>query len=200
MSQDDLKFMEILSRDIHKNDDGFYEMPLPFKHGRPDLPDNKWMASKRLEQLRKKLKADPQYKEDYRSFVNQMIELGDAEIVPEEQINKDTKDMWYIPHHGVYHKKKGKLRVVFDCSARYQGTALNDHLLAGPNLLNSLLGCLIRFRERAIAVAYDIERMFYRFKVDARDRDYLRFLWWESDNLNLEPKVCRMTDKLTWMC
>ena len=73
-------------------------MPLPFKHGRPDLPDNKWMASKRLEQLRKRLKADPQYKEDYRRFVNQMIELGDAEIVPEEQINKDTKDMLLNVH------------------------------------------------------------------------------------------------------
>ena len=36
--------------------------------------------------------------------LNQMIELGDAEIVPEEQNNKDTKEMWYIPHHGVYHK------------------------------------------------------------------------------------------------
>ena len=59
--------------------------------------------------------------------------------------------------------------------------------------MNSLLGCFIRFRERAIAVACDIDIMFYRFNVDARDRDYLRFLWWDSDNLNLEPKVCRMT-------
>ena len=25
----------------------------------------------------------------------------------------------YIPHHGIYHSKKNKLRIVFDCSANY---------------------------------------------------------------------------------
>ena len=49
----------------------------------------------------------------------------------------------YIPHHGIYHPKKNKIRVVFDCSARFKGTSLNDHLLSGPDLTNNLMGVLL---------------------------------------------------------
>ena len=45
----------------------------------------------------------------------------------------------YVPHHGVYHPKKtDKIRVAFDCSDRYAGTSLNQNLLQGPDLTNSL--------------------------------------------------------------
>ena len=101
--------------------------------------------------------------------------------------------MWYIPHQGVYHPRKPeKIRVVFDCSAKYEGTALNDHLLTGPDLTNGLAGLLCRFRNHPIAVIYDVEKMFHRFHVSAEDRDYLRFLWWENGDTNSEPKDYRM--------
>lgn len=48
---------------------------------------------------------------------------------------------WYVPHHGIYHPHKpGKIRVVFDCSAKYQGKSLNDLLLSSPDLTNTLFG------------------------------------------------------------
>ncbi len=44
---------------------------------------------------------------------------------------------------GVFHPKKvDKLRVVFDCSARYKGHSINDHLLQGPDPINGLHGIL----------------------------------------------------------
>ena len=53
----------------------------------------------------------------------------------------ETNMKWYVPHHGIYHPHKpGKIRVVFDCSAKYQGKSLNDLLLSSPNLTNTLLG------------------------------------------------------------
>lgn len=91
---------------------------------------------------------------------------------------------WYIPHHGVYHPRKpGKLRVVFDCSARYKNTSLNEHLLTGPDLTNALTGVLCRFRQHPVAIMCDVEKMFHQF---------LRFLWWEDGNLDAEPKEYRM--------
>ena len=93
----------------------------------------------------------------------------------------------------MYHSKKpNKIRIVFDCSARCKGVALNDYLLQGPDLLNSMVGVLIRFREDPIAIMGDIEKMFHKFKVNEEHRDYLRFLWWESGNLESQPRSYRM--------
>lgn len=191
MSQDDLRFVKVLQHSIHQDEDGYYEMPLPFRYTKPELPNNEYMARKRLEHLKRRLQTDTQYYTDYRNFMEDILKHGDAEEIPHDEIN--AKNVWYIPHHGVYNPKKPeKIRIVFDCSARYKGTALNDHLLQGPDLLNSLVGVLCRFREGPIAVMGDIERMFHQFRVNKEDRDYLRFLWWKNGNLDSDPTPFRM--------
>ena len=43
MPLEDCKFLSLLQNEIHL-EDGHYEMPLPFKAGRPALPNNKSMA------------------------------------------------------------------------------------------------------------------------------------------------------------
>lgn len=37
----------------------------------------------------------------------------------------------------------------------------------------------------------DLERMFHQFHVAPRDQDYLRFLWWDGDDLEAPPSVFR---------
>jgi len=92
-----------------------------------------------------------------------------------------------------YHPKKpDKLRVVFDCSARYQGTSLNDYLLSGPDLTNNLFGVLCRFRQHPVAVMCDTEKMFHQCHVSHEDRDFLRFVWWEDGDTSNEPQDYRM--------
>ncbi len=123
--------------------------------------------------------------------MNDIITRGDAERVPRSEL--DDQPAWYIPHHGVYHPHKpGKIRVVFDCSARFHETSLNDHLLTGPDLTNTLVGVLCRIRKGPIAVMCDIERMFHQFHVAKEHQDYLRFLWWDDGNLDSKPSVYRM--------
>ena len=69
--------------------------------------------------------------------------------------------------------------MVFDCEARYKGTSLNDQLLRGPELTNSLFGVLVSFRQEPVALdlSSDIEVMFHQVMVDPKDVDALRFLW-----------------------
>ena len=101
---------------------------------------------------------------------------------------------WFIPHHGVYHPHKpGKIRVVFDCSAKYKGKSLNDLLLKGPDLTNSLLGVLTRFRQEHVAVMADIKAMFHQVKVPDTDRSFLRFLWWPKGDLSYALKEYQMS-------
>ena len=188
-SQDDLLFLQKLERGIRQDEAGYYEMPLPFK-SRPHLPDNKRLATIRLGHLKKKLERNETYRKHYTKFMGDVIENGDAEKVTTKGPDGGT---WYIPHHGVYNNQKpDKIRVVFDCSARYGGTCLNEHLLAGPDLTNGLVGVLLRFRQQPVALMCDIQKMFHRFRVDPGDRDYLRFLWWEDGDTTQEAAQYRM--------
>ncbi|KAL8567646.1 hypothetical protein ACOMHN_054458 [Nucella lapillus] len=129
-SQEDTRFIEILRESIKINVEGHYEMPLPFKGQDPLLPDNRQVAERRLLSLRRKFQRDSEALRLYKEFMAQIIDRRDTERVPEDEIINDKK--WYIPHHGVYSPNKpGKARVVFDCAAKCQGQALNDHLLTG---------------------------------------------------------------------
>ncbi|XP_051816280.1 uncharacterized protein LOC127537608 [Acanthochromis polyacanthus] len=190
-SQEDLRFISIMEEGITIKADGHCEMPLPFKKDKPSLSDNRKCAEHRLKCLKRRFEKDKQYHKDYVSFMNETIARGDAEKVSKEDIDKSPA--WYIPHHGVYHPQKpGKIRVVFDCSAKFEGVSLNDHLLSGPELTNNLVGVLCRFRKGPVAVMCDIERMFHQFHVRAEDQDYLRFLWWDDGDFQSQPSIYRM--------
>ncbi|XP_027879371.1 uncharacterized protein LOC114148348 [Xiphophorus couchianus] len=192
VSQDDIRFIQLLSENITQKDDGHLEMPLPFKTPcLPVLSNNKRLAIVRLQHLKRRLKRNYQFNNHYKTFMESIISCGDAELAPETNINDGC--VWYLPHHGVYHSKKpDKLRVVFDCSAKFCGTSLYDTLLTGPDLINSLIGILLRFRKEAVAIICDIERMFHQFYVSSKHRCYLRFLWWEQGDLESEPKEFQM--------
>ena len=191
MSQEDLRFMNILKNETKIDADGFYELPLPFKKELPALPNNKLVAEKRLCQLKRRLTNNPILYDDYKACIDMMIENNYVEEVPPDEFSTPA---WYIPHHAVYNtKKSAKARVVFDCSAQHLGQSLNDHLIQGPDLLNSLITVLCKFREDHIAFMGDIEKMFYRFKVKREHRNYLRFLWWKNGNMKSVPMTYRMT-------
>ena len=194
LSVEDRRFLKIIGEGIHQLPDGHYEMPLPFRNDNIKFQNNIEMALRRLSSLKKRFQRDEKYKQDYVAFMQAVIDAGHAERVEENEPLANDGKVWYIPHHGVYHPKKpDKIRVVFDCSATCQGQSLNRQLLQGPDLANSLVGVLCRFRIDPIAFMCDIEKMFHQVKVREDCRNYLRFLWWESPDLKGEPKIFRMT-------
>ena len=169
-------------------------MPLPFREEEPNMPNNKFLALHRQAKLKTRVENNEQYRKDYVAFMNYLVSKKYAERVPKEELSNDDGRTWYIPHHGVYHPKKPtKMSVIFDCSAKYKGESLNDHLLLqGPDLTNQLIGVLCRFRQSPIAFMCDVESMFHQFNVIAAHQDFLRFLWWENEDTTNLPVEFRM--------
>ena len=149
------------------------------------LPNNQGFTMKRLSYLKKRLLRDPllfcKYKDTIHNYLSRRIPQDELMPGPETPI-------WYLPHHPVFHPQKpGKARVVFDCAAEFEGTSLNEQLLQGPDLTNSLVGILTCFRQEPVAMVADIEGMFHQVHVTPQDCHSLRFLWWPNDDPTEEP-------------
>jgi hypothetical protein len=101
-------------------------MKIPFKSASIVLPDNKLQALGRLRMLGKKLMKDEHLRKLYTAGIHDMLRMGYAEKIDETQGINGKR--WYVPHHGVCHPSKpGKVRIVFDCSAKYRVSG------SGPN-------------------------------------------------------------------
>ncbi|XP_063961087.1 uncharacterized protein LOC129282656 [Lytechinus pictus] len=60
-SQNDVKFLKRMKEGIHKDKGGQYEMPLPLTDENLSLPNNIFLAEKRLSHLKKRFQRDPEY-------------------------------------------------------------------------------------------------------------------------------------------
>lgn len=157
LSFENQRFLEIVNNSVVKRD-GHNQICLRFPKPELTLPDNKNTAEQWALSILKRFKKDETFISDYRDFIGDILKKGHAEKVSEEELNcyDDDGRVWYISHHGVYHKSKKKIWVVFDCAASFQGTSLNSELLQGPDLTNTLSGVILRFRQEPIAVMGDI--------------------------------------------
>lgn len=131
---------------------------------------------KRFYTLQRTLNKKADMREHFVEFMQKIFDNDQAEPAP---TLKEGQECWYLPVFGVYHPQKpGKIRVVFDSSAQFQGISLNETLLRGPDLNNTLLGVLLCFRREQVAITAGVEQMFYCFMVreDHRDSYGLRIM------------------------
>ncbi|XP_028408116.1 uncharacterized protein LOC114530710 [Dendronephthya gigantea] len=192
LSREDRIFLDKMDADVCLVGN-HYQLPLPFKENSQVMPNNRSQALKRALWQKKKMQRDSKYHTDYTNFMNDIIRKGYARKISEKEAQPECGKLWYLPHHGIYHPKKpDKIRVVFDCSADYFGTSLNKILLQGPDLTNSLVGVLTRFRQEPVAFMADIEAMFHQVWVPSEHWNFLRFLWWPDGNLDLEIQEYQM--------
>ncbi|CAK1549334.1 unnamed protein product [Leptosia nina] len=178
----------ILHETSRRLENGRFEVGLLWKQDNMQLPNNYETALNRFKGIEKKLRKDSVMKKEYSSQIENLLHCQYAEEAPAD-CNSSKK--WFLPHFAVQHPLKKKLRIVFDAAAKTAGCSLNDALLPGPDLLQSLFGVLLRFREGPVAIAADIKEMFLQVKIREEDRDSLRFLW--RDNEKAPVKEYRMT-------
>ena len=172
ISCDDRKFLDIVERGTLKKN-GHYIVPLPFHDQELVKPNNKQQAVKRLMGLKRRFIRDNKFFLDYKKYMNDLLEKEYIRRCNETPTGKT----WYIPHHALYHPSKpGKIRVVFDCSAEFEGKSINKELLPGPDLTNQIVSILIRFCEEKVAVMADVESIYYQVQVPENQQTYLNFL------------------------
>lgn len=185
LSRDDIKFVDKVRSGISIDDGGSVVIPLPFKDVSPIMPDNHVEVYVRSKNTLGRLSKNYNKLNECLKVMGGYIEMNHVEIVPDhEQKPGRLGHAWWIPVFDVTHPKKMKVRIVFDSSAKYHNTSLNDKLIPGPDVGNRLRSVLIGFRNGCVGFSGDIQCMFHNFKLRANDRDYMRFYWYKNNDPN----------------
>ena len=141
VSSEDRRFFRIAEEKITKAGE-HYVVPLPFRNESLDMPNNRKQAMKRLMHLKDRFKRKPLHFADYKKFMDDLITKGYAR----KENTRPPGKTWFFPHHGVYHPNKPeKIRVVFDCGAKFDGQSLSKKLLTVPDLTNQIVGVFTGF-------------------------------------------------------
>ncbi|XP_048737549.2 uncharacterized protein LOC125652183 [Ostrea edulis] len=152
LSVEDRIFLKLMDTSFTKDKDGLWTAPLPFRENHLDLPNNRTQALRRAQILHSSLQRDPEKNEQFVKFMEKVLNSRAAEVAPPPT----PTSCWYLPLFGVRHPRKpAQIRGVFDSSAMYGGISLNSVLIYGPDMINSLLGILLRFRKDEVAMAAD---------------------------------------------
>ena len=113
-------------------------------------------------------------------------------VKPVEMQEQPPHSILYLPHHPFANPNKPeKVRRVANAASKFYGESLNSNLLTGPDLLNNLVGVLLRFREHPVAVLSDIEGMLMQISVRQEDQSALCFFWM-IDNSNRQFHFTRL--------
>ena len=115
--------------------------------------------------------------------IKDMVARDVARKLSKEELNSYKGPTHYISHHEVLKpdSKSTPVRIVFNSSAKYMGHVLNEYWANGPDLLNNLVGVLIRLRENQVALMGDIRKMYHTVKTKPIDQHTHRFLWRDMD-------------------
>ncbi len=111
-------------------------------------------------------------KEIRRAYGDVFRDWEEKEIV--KKVSLDSSEVKHVlPHFPVLKDSESTpVRPVMGCDV-----ALNKFLLPGPNLLNEVVGVLLRFRSGRITIAGDIKQMFLNIRLSPEDRPFHCFLW-----------------------
>ncbi|XP_058448668.1 uncharacterized protein LOC131428639 [Malaya genurostris] len=165
-----------------RDNNGRFQVRLPFREDPKSLGKSREIATKRLEQIERKLAKNHQLKGQYHFFLREYLEAGHMSLAK----TPAPVGSVYLPHHCVLKESSTttKCRVVFDASAKTTSSkSLNDVLMSGPVLQDSLIDILLRFRFPVIALTGDIQQMYRMVQVATEDRDYQRILWrWKPED------------------
>ncbi|XP_070526964.1 uncharacterized protein [Cardiocondyla obscurior] len=169
----EIKYATTTYRDIF----GRFVVRLPFRDNKSQLGQSKGVTMRRLRYLETKFKRKPKLHDLYSEFMREYIELKHMTQITE---NASSSGAVYLPHHGVMREASSttKLRLVFDASAKTSsGVSLNDTLMIGATLQDSLINIILRFRLPVVAITADLQKMYRQVQLHPDDRDYQGILW-----------------------
>ena len=174
--------LKMIERGLTRHSD-HWEASYPWLRKPSSLEDNRSVAAAILKSTEKRLLKDKELSRTYKEQIDDMVDRNVARKLTDAEIKNHSGPVQYLSHHEVIKKESSSTpcRIVFNSSAKFKGISLNDCWAKGPDILNNMLGILLRFREGEIAFTGDIKKMYHTIHLSEEDRHMHRFLWRDLD-------------------
>uniref|UniRef100_A0A8R1E9N1 Reverse transcriptase domain-containing protein n=1 Tax=Caenorhabditis japonica TaxID=281687 RepID=A0A8R1E9N1_CAEJA len=146
-----------------KDKDEKIHVQFPFNGKEEHLNDNYLVAVKRLISLVEKQLTNSVTRDAYHDIIMQQLASGIIEVAPEAE--KQTGPHYFIPHRVIekLDSLTTKLRIVLDASSHMKNElSLNDCIHPGPSILKSIVGILLRARNKPFLMVADLEKAFHQ--------------------------------------
>ena len=123
--------------------DGRYQVGVPWKEEKSELPNNRSMAISRLCCTEKNLTKKSIVAKEYQRTIEAYLQKGYLRKI--DPVTEKSPGAWYLPHFPIVRMDKSttKVRIVFDCSAQHNRVSLNDVIHPGPKLQKDLFDVLV---------------------------------------------------------
>ena len=92
-SADDLKWKNQVESTLRVQEDGHWEIGLPFREETPVFRNNRTQAVQRLNGLKSRLSRSADLKDEYNKFIQNMLEQGYAEKDPHQESGEEGKNL-----------------------------------------------------------------------------------------------------------
>ena len=151
----------------------------PWKRSPFELPNNYVAVVNKLKHVERRLLRDEKLANVYDDQMKDMLERGVSRKLTKQYMDQYTGPVHYVSHHEVLKPDSASTpcRIVFNASASFKGHILNDYWAKGPDLINNMLGILLRFREGEVAISGDIKKMYHAVKITELDQNSHRYVW-----------------------
>ncbi|XP_033218131.1 uncharacterized protein LOC117173600 [Belonocnema kinseyi] len=168
-SRDDMSCEQHYIDNTRRDDAGRYIVRLPFRDKKFQLGESRNQSLKSFYALEKKFESNSQLKSEYHKVFNEYIASKYMSLC--DNITEGCN----LPHHAVIKtaSETTKIRVAFGASAKTStGISLNDVLLVGPTIQNTIFEQVLRFRTHTYVITVDIEKMYRQVLVHPDDRKF----------------------------
>ena len=188
--RDYAKFQSLMYLDVKGTliDPGPYWVSnLPWSIEKGDLTNNKSAVLGVMDSTIRKLGKDQSWRIIYDQQLRDLLGNGFAREVLHDELSEWVKSggsVYYIAHQMALNpsSKSTPVRVVFNSSQKFRGQSLNSSWELGPDVLNSLHGVLLRFRENYFAAQGDVKKMYYMIRIPKAEQMMQLFCWKFSED------------------
>ena len=172
-TDEEIRYERVMNESWSRNDEGHFEVKLPWKIDPNTLENNRSQAIHRDDNLNKQLAKKSRVEKLFSEQIQGMITKGVLKKVENKQPKR------YLPLLAVVNLERDttKVRVCLDARTKFKNRSLNDALLKGKLEMPDILQIITSFRVGKYAILGDVQKMFWQIHVHPDDQKFQGVIW-----------------------